>query len=220
MRWWGLMGVSLLATTHPGIGGQAAADSNKQEALQELRISQQEQRTRAATQIPKLPDGRNMTYAAVEEMYLTGQISARRLQKYIEALVTKPAPEQPEAAALVHGEALEVLRQAEADPSKNPAPGPAMRPDQIALDANPAESLETPMEKDFADIEAKMDQLLKSRAEREASRSNLVEDAAKAAGAGQTKRQRLDSLLRLYIYGKISEEEYNEQRARLIAEPD
>jgi hypothetical protein len=135
---------------------------------------------------------------------------------------SESAPQRPDRGSSVHSNAIVVLRQSQADPRKNPPPGPALQASQISQ-VNPAAAAGEQgddVEQSFADLEAKMDRLLRWKTEREKGATNVGTNGVGDAGATLTKRQRLDQLLRLYIQGKLSEKEYNEQRAKTIAGPD
>ncbi len=60
--------------------------------------------------------------------------------------------------------------------------------------------------------------MMRQKAEREkAAASSTTNNATKAP---QTKRERLNALLKQMIDGKISEADYSAQRSKILAEPD
>src|SRR6266853_1932148 len=70
----------------------------------------------------------------------------------------------------------------------------------------------------LSEVEAKMEELLRLKAARE--KAALTNAMAATNGAAkptaQTKRQRLDELLKLYVEGKIPETEYRARRAKIL----
>jgi hypothetical protein len=168
-----------------------------------------------------------LTFPEMEELFLTGKISARQFQYYISRVptqqkITAKAPVKKEPVKMApekEKEAVEVLRLTKPDPSKNPPPGPAIKPEQLPILANEDIQPETSIEKDFSGIEGKMEELLLLKKEREKRLQETISKASDSPpGNGSNKRERLDGLLRLYIHGKISQTEYNEKRKAIIAE--
>ena len=74
----------------------------------------------------------------------------------------------------------------------------------------------TPDQKKVSEVEGKVDELMRLKAQRDQATTN----AAAAASAPLTKRQRLDTLLRQLIEGKITDAEYKEKREKIVLEPD
>jgi len=169
------------------------------------------------------------SFPEIEDLFLTGKISARQFQYYISHLpsqketiarapvktaLEKLAPEQEQKA-------MEVLRKAKPDPAQNPPPGPAIKPEQLPPLTPDAAQPEDSIEKDFSGIETKVDELLMLKKEREKTEEDAITTADDPAlDKGKSKRERLDALLRLYINGKLSQADYNEKRKTVIAEPD
>jgi hypothetical protein len=159
------------------------------------------------------------------------------------------AQPQPAKAEDPHQEALDILRRAIADHNRGVRPSPAARTNQPlvkppavappapagapatsqtnvharALDVlhqatgqAPAKRVPPGAESRLSEVEAKMDELLRLKEAREkAAQTNAVPSTAP-----KTKRQKLDELIVLFVNGKISEAEYNEQRNKIVAEPD
>lgn len=80
--------------------------------------------------------------------------------------------------------------------------GDPQNPDQAALNR-------------LGELEEKMDQIIRERAERDKARTN-----AATATPPQTKRERLNELLRLRIEGKLTEAEYKERWQKIVAEKE
>jgi hypothetical protein len=79
---------------------------------------------------------------------------------------------------------------------------------------------EAARQKKISEVEARLDEMLKQKEARE--KAALTNDATtnNTSATPQTKRQRLDALLKQMIDGKITGAEYNEKRAKIVAEPD
>lgn len=79
----------------------------------------------------------------------------------------------------------------------------------------------TPEQKRVAEVQAKIEAMIQQKAAREKAALTKQAEAPDAKPAGpQTKRQRLDTLLKQMITGQISETDYAEKRAKVIAEPE
>ena len=145
-----------------------------------------------------------LTQAEMEQQYLAGKITAKQFQQYLRQ--QPPVTGKPQLSPEKQAEALQMLR---ALTSKTNMPAPAAAGagrviEPVAEPANPA----------ITDVESKIQALEKAKQAREAV-SN-----APAAAAPKTKREKLDALLKQFVDGKISDAEYKQQRAKLIAEPD
>lgn len=140
-----------------------------------------------------------LTQAEIEQQYLTGKITAKQFQQYLRQQPTTKPQVSPEKQA----EALQMLRTLTGKTNTPPAAAgkiiePASEP------ANPA----------ITDVESKIRELEKAKEAREKATN------APTGGAPKTKREKLDALLKQFVEGKISDAEYKERRAKLIAEPD
>jgi hypothetical protein len=94
-----------------------------------------------------------------------------------------------------------------------PQPGPAV--------ATPAPVATTPQQEKISEVETRIDEMLRQKAAREkAALTNAAGATNNLPATPQTKRQRLDMLLKQMIDGKISEAEYNEKRGKILAEPN
>ena len=112
---------------------------------------------------------------------------------------------------------------APAAPAKKPAeakaPVTAPAPPLLAATNAPAE--QTLEQKKLSEVEARIDEMLRKKAEREKAAVNTAAPTTNSpAKTPLTKRQRMDALLKQMIDGKISEADYSAQRAKLLAEPD
>jgi hypothetical protein len=68
----------------------------------------------------------------------------------------------------------------------------------------------------FTDIEKKIDELMVRNAQLQKSAATNAPSAAEP----KTKREKLDQLLRLFISDKLTKQEYEAQRAKILAEPE
>jgi hypothetical protein len=68
----------------------------------------------------------------------------------------------------------------------------------------------------FTDIEKKIDELMVRNAQLQKSAATNAPSAAEP----KTKREKLDHLLRLFINEKLTKQEYEAQRAKILAEPE
>lgn len=101
---------------------------------------------------------------------------------------------------------------------KGGAPSPSNAAPTVAA---PAPVVATPQQEKISEVETRLDEMLRQKAEREkAALTNATNATNNVPATPQTKRQRLDALLKQLIDGKIPEAEYNEQRAKILAEPN
>ena len=112
----------------------------------------------------------------------------------------------------MHARALAVLHNARPNVAANPQ-GPAITeplpdPAGVTNDANTAV---------IQDVETKIDERIRLKQAREQPTNTSV--VSTNLPTGVTKRQRLDSSLRLYIEGKLSDAEYKKLREKILLEP-
>ena len=160
------------------------------------------------------------SFADAERLYLQGKITAKEFQQYLENQKLDPAKlkavdNQKRALEVLHQE----MKKPEPAPSKPALPPPAVAQEVIET-APPAEG-----QSSLNELEKKMDELIRLKEAREkVAPTNVVPtavtNAPPAAAAPRTKRERLDELLKLVIDGKLSDAEYKEKRAKIVAEPD
>ena len=166
-----------------------------QRKAQELLKKTVEERQKIAAQTNALP---RLTQAEMEQQYLAGKITAKQFQQYLRQQPSTKRQLPPEKQA----EALQMLRALTGKTNTPPAAaGKVVEP--IAEPANPA----------ITDVEAKIQELEKAKQARE-------KNTNAPPAAPKTKREKLDALLKQFVEGKISDAEYKERRAKLIAEPD
>ena len=217
-----------------------------QRALEVLRRAMAEQpgatepakRTNRPAPVLKEPD-----FTEIEKQYLEGKISAKQFQNYLQDHKVAPAKAPVATSPENTTRPVERLRQETAkskpaDPvavaktntiappaaiqttaakvQAPPASPPAAVPAPTAGKADPAGKSA------LSEVEAKMEELLRLKAVRE--KAALTNAMAATNGAAkptaQTKRQRLDELLKLYVEGKIPETEYRARRTKILAEPE
>jgi hypothetical protein len=158
------------------------------------------------------------TLAEMERMYLDGKITAREFQKFLQTHRPEPAAPAKETGATneVHARALEVLRKTAPNTAAN-RQGPAIT-EPLPEPARPKETNETAKAAVLQDVESKLDELLRLKQAREQTNSTVT--STNAPAGPKTKRDRLDEALRLYIQGKLTDAEYKDRRAKILAEPD
>lgn len=174
-----------------------------------------------------------ITRAELERLYLEGKMTARQYQKALDQLAKD---EQARAAESEKLRLLDVLhRQQQAakpapvatKPPSNRATAPretvapAIKPVPAAT-VPPPVAEPTAQQKKISEVESRIDEMLRQKAEREKTAlTNAAPNAATIApGAPLNKRQRMDALLKQLVEGKISDTEYHEKRNKLLAEPD
>lgn len=159
------------------------------------------------------------TKADLEKQYLAGQLSAKQYQKALEQLEKdnqKRAAELEKQRKREAQLAAKTNAQAAAKAVVTTGPTNSAKPVITATTNAPAEL--TPEQKKLAEVEARIDAMMRQKAEREkAAASSTTNNAAKAP---QTKRERLNALLKQMIDGKISEADYSAQRSKILAEPE
>ncbi len=172
------------------------------------------------------------TRAELDRQYLEGRLSAKQFQKALEAWLREEAKRpaidpdkrrkeeaqrsQPagKAAPAVAAKAPPVR----AGSPKDVAPAPV-----AAANASPAPppATPTPQQAKISEVEARLDQMLRQKEAREkAALTNAVAATNSIPVSPQTKRQRMDALLRQFVDGTLPEAEYNAKRAKILAEPD
>ncbi len=169
------------------------------EVLRQIMLEQAKTNANSATRT-NAPTVREPTFAEMEQYFLSGKISARQYQTYLNSHTSTPAAKRPAVVTHAPAPAAAGVRPT--------GPGPAVKPGDASEDAASKKAL--------SEVEAKMDELLRLKAARE----KAAEIAVSAAAVPKTKRERLNAILKLYVDEKISEKEYNEQRAKITAEPE
>lgn len=192
----------------------------KPEAMELLRRVIAEQQ-KNPDKIIRVPSSTNVvTKAELEKQYLAGQLTARQYQKALDQLGKDEQKRTAEIEKQRKREAQHSAKtnaQAAARAAAVPAPTNSPKPVAVTTPTNAPAEL-TPEQKKLADVEARIDAMMRQKAEREkAAASTATNNAAKAP---QTKRERLNTLLKQMIDGKISEADYNAQRNKIVAEPD
>lgn len=157
--------------------------------------------------------------AEMERLYLDGKISAREFQKFLQTYQPEPKV-TPTATPTndVHARALEVLRKTTPNAAANPQ-GPAIKEPLPEPPRPETETNETARAAAIQEVESKLDALIRLKQAREQS-TNATATSTNAPAGPKTKRERLDEALRLYISGKLSDTEYKDRRAKILAEPD
>ena len=200
-----------------------ASNAEAMELLRRVIVEQQKN----PDKIIRIPASTNAlpvkpTKADLERQYLAGQLTAKQYQK---ALDQWDKEEQKHAAELEKQRKREAQQAAKATPvpAKKPveAKTAATTPAPPLLAATNAPAEQTLEQKKLSEVEARIDEMLRKKAEREKAAVNGATPPTNSpAQTPQTKRQRMDELLKQMIDGKISEADYTAQRAKLLAQPD
>lgn len=183
------------------------------EAMELLRrvIAEQQKNPGKIIRVPAATN--TVTKADLEKRYLAGQLTAKQYQKALDQLEKEEQRRAAEAAKQRRREAQQAARtnaQATAGAAAavtNAATARALTPTNAPVEP-------TPEQKKLAEVEARIDAMMKQKAEREKAVTN------NATKAPQTKRERLNALLKQMIDGKISQADYDAQRNKIVAEPD
>ena len=194
------------------------------EAMEQLRrvIAQQQQNPDKIIRIPASTNAlpATLTKTELERHYLAGQLTAKQYQKALDQL---EKDEQKRAAELEKQRKRDAQQAAKTTPAptKKPSKAIATTPAPPLLAAPNAPAEQTLEQKKLAEVEARIDEMLRKKAEREkAAVNNAAAPTNSPAKTLLTKRQRMDALLKQMIDGKISEADYTAQRSKLLVEPD
>lgn len=183
----------------------------KPEAMELLRRVIAEQQ-KNPDKIIRAPSSTNtVTKAGLEKQYLAGQLTAKQYQKALDQLEKAELKRAAEAEKERRRAAQQAAKTNAATAAKPVTPASS-----AAVTNAPAEL--TPEQKKIAEVEARIDSMMKQKAEREKAAAQSTTNSP--TKAPQTKRERLNALLKQMIEGKISDADYNTQRNKIVAEPD
>ena len=209
---------------------QAPTNDPQARAVEVLRqtVAGREGKPAAATPAPAATVGPEVIPPELEQQYLTGKITAKEFQRALQE--SRKNPPKPVVVARTNDpRVLESLRS---------APPPAAVPKTVYTTVEPVRGatglaprivpsdepkpvepppLSPAAQSQFSEVEKKMDELMRLKAEREQSQTNTP---AATTAQPKTKRERLDDLLRQLVAGKITETQYKEQREKVVAGPD
>jgi hypothetical protein len=143
------------------------------------------------------------SYADMEKQYLNGKISQRQYQKYLREHPVDPAANK---------QVVNVVPAPGAPKVAPPVTTPVIKPSPKPPLVTPPNAAETTNK--LNDVEAKMDELIKQKEARDKALKN-----AAPAPEPKTKRDKLNAILKLYVDEKINEQEYNQRRQKILAEP-
>ena len=135
-----------------------------------------------------------LSHAEMEKLFLNGKISQKQYEQYL-----KNYPLDPKKAT---------APTAKTEPGLVPkaAPSPS-----VAVPPNPA--IEDTKKAD--DVEAQIEAIIQKKKARDEALKNAPPDPEP-----KTKREKLNAVLKLYVNEKITEEEYNKRRDKIMAEPE
>jgi len=231
-----LMAVALNGVLAPA---QTPPEDANQRAVQVLRKTIREQEQPAA--VPSARRSSTPTYEELERQYLAHQITARQFQQYIRdyklvplwpgpaantnlavlpqpvAATAPPPPMAPAAASTTPAPPAPPASAAAAGTKPTPPPPPATvaKPAPPPPPATVAKPVPPSAPATVTDMEAKMDELLLLKAARERAKTN-----APPTTGQKSKRERLNEMLRLVVEGQMSDAEYKQMRAKILAEKD
>ena len=230
-----LLGVALIT---PPLLAQDSVEDRQKKALEVLRRTiDEQQKSRGIAAPPSRttpPPRREPTFAEIERQYLEGRITAKQFQRYLHDHKIEPVPTSPSANTAAPAPGPELARKEAAKSNLNPSQAGAIaHPGAVAARTNTLTSRAaaevkldkpeaTPEQSALIEVEKKMDELLRLKAARDQATNSASNATTNSAGATapKTKRQRLDDLLKSFIEGKIPEAEYQQKRAKVIAEPN
>jgi hypothetical protein len=193
-------------------------EERQKKALDTLRqrVAEESARPRSSVYAPLDPNGslqvaqadpssqKNApSYAEMEKQYLNGKISQRQYQRYLREHPVDPAAQKQVVNVVPAPGTVKVAPPITA-PAINPSPKPPV--------VTPPSAAETTNK--LNDVEAKMDELIKQKE----ARDKALKSAAPAPEP-KTKRDKLNAILKLYVDEKINEQEYNQRRQKILAEP-
>ena len=224
-----LIVLGTLLSLSPLCAQKTSLEDRQKKALEILNraIAEHQRKTgKPAGAAPARSPATEQSYQEVERQYLDGKITTKQFQKYIKdhqaelsSLIATPSSVAPQVEPLP-------------DPVKAAIPSPKDVGPSEGNEVKPAGAYKLPNKEDkatpeqkttLAEIEAKMEELQRLKEAREQA---LLTNAVTATNvvakpaAPQTKRERMNDLLRLLIDGKISDADYQEKRAKIVAEPD
>lgn len=159
------------------------------------------------------------TKVELEKQYLSGQLSAKQYQKALDRLAKEEKKRLEEAEKQHKREAQEAAAKVA---TKSAAPVQPVPKVEAAVKPAPAPAPVEPTaeQRKLTDVEQRIDAMMKQKAEREKAAAAATSSTNSAPNAAQTKRQRLDALLKQVIDGKLSDSDYKAQRSKILAEPD
>lgn len=149
------------------------------------------------------PTPRSAAAAELERRFLAGKMSAREYEKALGRLQLASPSNAPNTR----------VKPARDAASPKATVGSPAKPDP-ALPKPPTER-----QKKISEVESRLDDMIRAKEARERAAQTNATPAADP-GKKLTKRERLDLLLRQVVQGKLSDEEYKKERARILAEPE
>jgi hypothetical protein len=166
------------------------------------------------------PSGKSPEVLELERQYLEGKISAKQFQKSLEKALEKAAEQKAAARSAAASTPKPAITPA-TSPKAAAAAGTTAAAPQPAFPTPPPQP--NPNQKKLSEVEMRIDEMIRKRAEREKAAREAAAAAAitnNPSGAPPTKRQRLDALLRQVVEGKMTDAEYRAQRDKIAAEPE
>ena len=185
-------------------------DERQQQAIETLRkelaktnqVAAGAAKTKGTGQITSIssaaPQKEPLSHAEMENLFLTGKISQKQYQAYL-----KQYPVDPRKSSAPNTTAQTPKPPTATVPAvQTPAP-PAAIPAQEVDDS-----------KKFDTVEAQIEAIIRQKKARDEALKNAPPDPEP-----KTKREKLNAVLKLYINEKITEQEYNNRRDKIMAEP-
>lgn len=172
---------------------------------------------------------------ALERQYLDGKLSARQYQKALDRweqerqkrLAAEAAKPKAIESAVATPTTTATPKAAVAKPEASRAVSPKnsgtaiVTPPAGTVSPAAAPTDPTPQQKKISDVEARIDEMLRLKADREkAALTNTTAVNTNLPAKPLTRRQRLDAILKQNLDGKLSDADYQAQRAKILAEPE
>lgn len=207
---------AVLALGHLAAQAETAAEARQKKALEALRqrVAEEDAKSRSSVFAPLDPNSplqlaqagqtpdpsrRNPSYAEMEKLYLNGKISKKQYERYLKENPVDPAAKkQVVNPVATPGKAVPLVT------------APAIKATPVPPQAVPAPDGAEKLN----DVEAKMEELIRQKEARDKALKN-----APPAPEPKTKREKLNALLKLFVDDKITEQEYNQRRAKILEEP-
>jgi hypothetical protein len=153
-----------------------------------------------AAEVPVLISAKEpLSHAEMEKLFLNGKISQKQYEQYLRSYPVDPK-KKPSAPI------------AKTDPASPEPLVPKAAPNP-ALAAPPQPAIEDTKKAD--DVEAQIEAIIQKKKARDEALKNAPPDPEP-----KTKREKLNAVLKLYVNEKITEEEYNKRRDKIMAEPE
>ncbi|HUR45481.1 MAG TPA: hypothetical protein VMZ27_06320 [Candidatus Saccharimonadales bacterium] len=185
-------------------------DERQQQAIETLRkelaktnqVAAGGSKTKGAGQVTSnpatVPPKEPPSHAEMENLFLTGRISQKQYQAYLKQYPVDPRKTRPPSTT------VETVKTPPVVAPVLPGTAPVA----------PVPNQEVDDSKKFDTVEAQIEAIIRQKEARDKALKNAPPDPEP-----KTKREKLNAVLKLYINEKITEQEYNQRRDKILAEP-